>query len=370
MKKVCHVLNSLLPSGAETMLVNSADLWVGYEKHVLATEKELGRYAEEFEKAGYIVHHVYRKSFIAQHRAIQSFFKELQPGVVHIHRNHQEFCYAWDVRLVGKSIAIVRTVHSVFFVCGILRMKKIFERWLSRLAGVRYVAIGNSVFENEKKILLNEPLCIIDNWCDESKFSLVTKEQKQLAKKEINLSLETLVLVSVGNCSKVKNHMYIFNAILALKEKYADLDLSYFHVGAGVDEEAEKVFVRENGIAKYVRFIGSANPVPYYKVADLNVMSSLYEGVSISAIEAMISGIPCLLTNVEGLCDFKLLGCDDVYYSDLAQDAFSEKLEELYLRFKAGKLTVSEDLSNKCLAKYDRTKAVAHYLDLYRGAEK
>jgi len=60
---VCHILNELLPSGAETMLVNSASEWTNCELHVVGTQKELGSYCVQFEKAGYTVHHIYNDSF-------------------------------------------------------------------------------------------------------------------------------------------------------------------------------------------------------------------------------------------------------------------------------------------------------------------
>ena len=352
---VCHVLNELLPSGAETMLVNSAKEWHDCELHVLGTQKELGIYKDEFKKAGYTVHHVYKHGFIKQHMAVVKFFKELKPDVVHVHRESQECYYEFDARVAGVP-RIVRTVHSVFSFSGILRLRRTVTRTIGRELGTKYVAISQSVYENERTTFKNTPFALIDNWCDEHRF--------HFAERELNTGKD-MVIISVGNCGLAKNHMFILQGILELVESGCT-QLHYYHVGSGTDETAEKEFVEKNNLQSYVTFAGHADPLPFLKKASLFVMPSAYEGVGISAIEAMYMGIPCLLTDVNGLKDFKALQSKDVNFCKLNQSDFNSKLHELYQMNLAGKLQRSKSLSDKAAKKYSMKKSVDTYLNVYR----
>lgn len=57
--KILHVLYELKYSGAEIMYCDAASLFQekGCELSVMATAKEVGEYAENFEKAGYSIIH-------------------------------------------------------------------------------------------------------------------------------------------------------------------------------------------------------------------------------------------------------------------------------------------------------------------------
>lgn len=87
--------------------------------------------------------------------------------------------------------------------------------------------------------------------------------------------------------------------------------------------------------------------------------------MGISALEAMFCGIPCLLTNVVGLRDFKELNSKDIYYSELEQGNFTENLELLYEKFQSNKLKNSKTLSELAHEKYNRQNSVNKYLQIY-----
>ena len=91
-------------------------------------------------------------------------------------------------------------------------------------------------------------------------------------------------------------------------------------------------------------------------------MPSTYEGVGISAMEAMFCGIPCLLTDVDGLRDFKELQCDEIYYCNLNEESFNSEIMYLYTKWIEQQLQHSEKLANITRKKYDMEKSVKEYL--------
>ncbi|WP_125140089.1 glycosyltransferase [Clostridium transplantifaecale] len=361
--KVCHILNELLPSGAETMLVNSASKWKNCELHVLATAANIGVYAPEFKRAGYTVHHINENGFIKQHKAVCAFLKNLEPDVLHVHRESQDFYYELDAKLAVRGIRIVRTVHNVFLFSGILRFRRIMTRAFGRLIGTKYIAIGDSVFQNEKNRFLNTPYRLVNNWCDESIFGYVSEGMKEQEKNKKGL-VDKMILVSVGNCSKVKNHMLLLKGINEMVSA-GTINIHYYHLGQGESEREEKEYVKNNNLSDYVSFVGRTNPAPYLKLADLFVMPSLFEGVSISALEAMMCGVNCLLADVVGLQDFKSIGAKAIHYTGLSQDEFTQCLCELYKVWGERRLKNNFELSNAVRERYSMKKSVASYLEVY-----
>lgn len=132
--KVLHIMNSLMPSGAETMLVSSVSCWTDCELHILATQKEIGIYANTMKQAGLFIHHIWDPSFRTKHRKIISFIKKEHFDVVHIHPQSQSFFYALDAKLAGVH-SIIRTVHSMFLFTGLLCFRETIFRMLMRFMG-------------------------------------------------------------------------------------------------------------------------------------------------------------------------------------------------------------------------------------------
>ena len=59
------------------------------------------------------------------------------------------------------------------------------------------------------------------------------------------------------------------------------------------------------GVSGHVRFCGNQRDVRHYLIAaDIYVMTSKHEGISLTTIEAMGTGIPAVLYDVPGLRDF------------------------------------------------------------------
>lgn len=307
--KVLHILNSLLPSGAETMLKIAGEYWDSeFEHHILATAEELGAFATELKNAGYFIHHIYNHNRLKKLHRVKAFIEQERFNIVHVHTESCALGYEMVAKLAGAQ-SVVRTVHNVFAFDGLLRIRRVITRQIGCLIGVKHIAIGESVLENEKcRFFVN--CVLIHNWYDENKFTYVDSVTKQSARKLLGIAENAICFVSVGNCSKVKNHLAVLKALTLVKEK----DVVYLHVGKGKDESVESAYVTKNHLDSFVRFEGFKDPLIYLQAADCYIMPSAYEGVSISALEAMATGISCLFTDVPGLRDFKKYNFDQVDY--------------------------------------------------------
>lgn len=355
--KVLHILNSLLPSGAEIMLKTAGKYWNSeFEHHILATAKDLGVFAPELENAGYTIHHIYNPDRLKQLHKVKKFIQQERFDIVHVHRESCALGYEVIAKLAGAK-CVVRTVHSVFAFEGFLRIRRIITRQLGCFIGVKHVAIGKSVLENEKRrFFVNCEL--VHNWYDENKFTYVDSATKQSARKQLGVAENTLCLVSVGNCSNIKNHMAILKALTSVKDK----NVVYLHVGKGKDEPEERAYVEENHLEPMVRFEGFQDPLIYLQAADCYIMLSTYEGVGISALEAMATGMPCLLTDVSGLKDFKKYHFDLVEYCGLDDESIALAIKQLT---EDARKENSAEQSKKVKQNYGIKQGVAGYQEVY-----
>lgn len=101
-------------------------------------------------------------------------------------------------------------------------------------------------------------------------------------------------IVTVGHMKEVKNHPLLLRAFAQLRN--ADARLMF--VGDGPEREALTSLAIELGVRDRVIFTGFHNdPAPFYKTADLFVLSSDYEGFGNVIVEALGAGLPIVSTD-------------------------------------------------------------------------
>lgn len=78
----------------------------------------------------------------------------------------------------------------------------------------------------------------------------------------------------------------------------APKDACLIIVGQGRERESLESLARSLDIADRVFFEGSRDPHPYYKLADVLLLTSEYEGYGLVVVEALAAGVPVLSTDV------------------------------------------------------------------------
>lgn len=125
----------------------------------------------------------------------------------------------------------------------------------------------------------------------------VNKNDKRI---ELGLKEKDKVLLSVGELNKNKNHEVVIKAI----KKIDRPEIKYLLVGQGKLRDNLKKLVKELGLEKQVLFLGFRLDVAeLYKIADIFVFPSKREGLSVALIEALASGLPCVVSAIRGNVD-------------------------------------------------------------------
>lgn len=131
---------------------------------------------------------------------------------------------------------------------------------------------------------------------DVAKFSdtVVDRDKKR---DEIGVPRDAAVLLSVGDLNKNKNHETVIRAI-------ADLNVYYMIAGKGGLREYLQDLIEELGLSQRVKLLGFRQDVAeLYKAADVFILPSVREGLNVSVMEAMASGLPVICGEIRGNVD-------------------------------------------------------------------
>lgn len=300
--KVLHVLYELRPSGAEVMLKCAAPYWSGHglSCDILAIGPQIGPFAATLVEAGYGVGHLPNTRNFGFLRRFTAYVRAGGYDIVHQHAEGMSFWYGLAALSAGAKV--VRTVHNNFAFTGGLRLRRGLQRRLLAGLGARYVTIGESVCRNERE-RFGLASKVVVNWADLEGLPPPTPTQRAEARLGWDFGKDDIVLLSLGNCSPIKNHGALIEAIA----RCTDLpQLRYLHVGLEDETHSERMQVEHLGLNDRVVFAGwLPNPRKALYAADLYMMPSHYEGFSIAAIEALSTGLPTALAEVPGLVDLR-----------------------------------------------------------------
>ena len=128
---------------------------------------------------------------------------------------------------------------------------------------------------------------------EEFKYS---KDFREKIREKYSIPRDTFILGHVGRIVPVKNHRFIVEIFKYVhKEKKNSL---LMFVGDGPDSNEIKNYVKQLKLEEYTLFVGEKDNVSEYLSAmDIFVLPSLFEGLSLSAIEAQASGLPTFISD-------------------------------------------------------------------------
>lgn len=235
------------------------------------------------------------------------------------------------------------------------------EKWLSRYTDV-LITINKEDYERAKTFKAGRVCYVPGVGIDLKKFATsdeLHKEKRSWLCKEFDIPEDAMILLSVGEVNKNKNHRVVIEALGKLKRK----DIYYVICGRGPLRDAYVSLAEQLNIGKQVILTGYRTDVAdFYKAADVFVFPSFREGLPVSVMEAMASGLPIIATSIRGSSDIvkesingKLLKPDDV-------DGFANVIET----FRNKELLNSIAKTNAQEAgKYDLNAVIKLYQEAY-----
>ena len=119
-------------------------------------------------------------------------------------------------------------------------------------------------------------------------------------RKELNLSEDTKIALTVARLSKQKGHDFLIPAIPHLTKEFPDL--KFVWVGDGEEKESLLNLLKQYKITEQVLCLGYRSDIPrLLQAADLFVFPTYYEGQPFALLEAMAYGLPVITTITDGI---------------------------------------------------------------------
>ena len=202
-----------------------------------------------------------------------------------------------------RGTKVIYTAHGFHFYKGApLRNWLLYfpVEWLLAPVTDVLITINREDYARAKKCLRAKSIVYIPGvGIDTEKFR-GNEARGAALRRELGIPENATVLLSVGDLNTNKNHALVLEALARLR----DPNLYYVVCGRGELQQAHEDYVRTHGLEGRVFFMGYRNDVKdFYAMADAFVFPSFREGLSVSVMEAMASGLPVLASRIRGNTD-------------------------------------------------------------------
>lgn len=194
-------------------------------------------------------------------------------------------------KLLNSKI-IIRSNSSPNFYAKNMVKRKIMQFFYSL---ANKVIVNSNEFKIEFKNFFKIDAVSIYNPLEDS------KKLEYLSKKKIsfpffdNSSKKVIKILSIGRLVHQKDHITILKALKLIKEK---INFKFCIVGKGNQKDRLLNYVKKNKMEKNVKLAGyKKNIYPFYRKADLFILSSLYEGLPNTLIEANCFNLKIISSN-------------------------------------------------------------------------
>ncbi|MBY0158841.1 glycosyltransferase family 4 protein [Cytobacillus oceanisediminis] len=207
---------------------------------------------------------------------------------------------ARDARKNGTTV--IYTAHGFHFYKGAPFINWLLyypvERLLAGYTDV-LITINKEDYNRAKKFKAKKIEYVPGVGIDTMKYSEISVNKKDKPSL-IGIPQDSLIVVSVGELNKNKNHEVIIKALANLNNK----KIYYVICGQGPLNKHLKELAKELGVKEQVKLLGFRKDIiEICKAADIFAFPSYREGLSVSLMEAMASGLPVVCSDIRGNYD-------------------------------------------------------------------
>lgn len=241
-------------------------------------------------------------------RAYDQFKKVVENGnydIVHCHTPNASVITRLVCNTFRKktSLKVFYTAHGFHFYKGAPMLNWLVFYPIEKFSSCftdKLITINKEDYELAKnKFKAKEVYYVPGVGIDLSKFENIQVD-RNAKREEIGIPEDAFLLLSVGELNENKNHQIVINAMAEINEP----SIHYAIAGFGDKHEYLISLSKELGVEERVHLLGYRKDVAeLYKASDIYVLPSLREGLNVSVIEAMASGLPCVVSKIRGNVD-------------------------------------------------------------------
>ena len=299
---VLHIVHSVSPGGTERVLASlTAALSRRGTRHAVCALRRLGRLSDTFDSSVNVFTLGARGADRLLFRRLARVIASLKPAIVHA-RNWGTWT---DAALAVRSAP--RSAPPTRLLLGFQGLQQ--GTGFNRLQRVRALALGfrrlpaATVSQAARDVLVRDLGCdadrvtVIGNGVDLDHFHRPDAARRAEARRRFGVSPDDFVIVSTGALKPVKRHELMIRSLSGVIQRHHATRLLL--AGYGTTKPQLERLVRSMGLEAHVRFVGWIDDVrDVLSCADAYLCASRFEGMSNSLIEAMATGLACVVTDV------------------------------------------------------------------------
>lgn len=290
--------------------------------------------------------------------------KELKPDVVHLNSSNA-LLGVLAVKLANRKIKTVFTVHGLSVLDPNYHkkgLKSLIFRFLAKLFfkfnflfvdEIVFVSQNNIDFALKNKIVKSAKL--VYNGVETS--FLDREEAREFIASKAKIEPSSFIIGSIGRLAYPKNYEFLIANFAKLLEIKPNIEL----IIIGDGPERGKYQEMAQAYPEKIHFLGQIESASHYlKAFDLFVLLSVYEGLSLSLIEAYLSGIKIVASDVGG--NSEIIGKENCYKLNDIGDFINVFKKLIDTEQKTYTDTDNKDLNK---SRFSLDKMVKDYLKIY-----
>lgn len=260
--------------------------------------------------------------------------KKIKPSIIHTHSSKAGILGRWAGFFAGVKIRI-HTIHGF----GFSPFHPFFVRWLfifleriTSLITTCFICVSkNNLKEGIRLGIIKERKAeVIRSGVEIEKFMNVNVEIEK-KKEELGVPLDKKIIGMVA-CYKPQKAPLDFVGIAKILKEMRD-DLHFVMIGDGEMRERIDEEISRSGLKKDFSLLGWRKDVEEtFKTVDILVLTSLWEGLPQVIPQAYASGVPMVVTDVDGNKEFVEDGVNGFTFKPHDLKSASEKISKLVER--------------------------------------
>ena len=305
---------------------HSVDVLVGGEGVFNTRARDLGLSCHSLK---YLVREISPGKDIRAFFELRAMLSKLKPDLVHVHSSKAGILG----RLAAKSLGLpaVFTAHGWAFTEGVSEKRRFVYRNIERVMA-RFSDQILTVSEFDRQLALKAKVG------DEETVLTIHNGMPEVSSNRVSFTQSDQIrLIMVARFEVPKNQKFLLEALAKVETKNWELEL----VGDGPTLESARKLAAQLGIAEKVVFSGACDDVPIrLSRSDVFILISDWEGLPLTILEAMRSGLAVIASNVGGVSELVANG-DNGFVVDRGDqqglvDALTQLIKSAELRKKQG----------------------------------
>jgi len=219
--------------------------------------------------------------------------------ILHLHNSPGMFWGTLGQIVSGGRVPIVRTEHNPYLPATMPALYRfLYPRFTRRASKV--ICVSDRVRQSfvERFPELADRFLEIPNGIRLQDYEKLPPRAECRA--QFKLLPGAKLIGTVGRMVPVKNHKLLIEALFLVRQTVPDVHLAI--IGEGEMREALASYAADLGVSEYVSLVKETQKIDYfYGAIDIFCLSSDSEGMPLTLLEALASGVPVVSTEVGGI---------------------------------------------------------------------